>query len=59
MEAKIEQADATVARWEAALTDPATTSDPAKLTEAWNNAALAREAAAALYARWEKLEERK
>lgn len=56
MEEKIMAAEEKVAEWEAALADPAVTSDPQKLQEAWTSAESSREAVTALYARWEELE---
>jgi ATP-binding cassette subfamily F protein uup len=56
MEERIEKADGAVARWEAALQDPAVASDAARLQEAWTSLEAAREAVNALYTRWEELE---
>lgn len=58
MEAKIEQAEATVAQWEAALNDQAVVTDASRLQEAWESLNAAKEAVTLLYARWEALEEK-
>jgi ATP-binding cassette subfamily F protein uup len=56
MEEKIEQADAAVARWEAALQDPGVASDAVRLQDAWISLEAARDTVSALYSRWEELD---
>ncbi len=58
IEGKIEAAEEEVAALERQLEDPAVASDAAKLHEVWDALPVAREKAAALYARWEELEGR-
>ena len=59
MEETILAAEENVGKWEAALSDPATTSNPAKVAEAWDALQAARETVNELFARWEDLESRK
>ena len=56
IEGKIEAAEEEVARLERQLEDPSVASNAAKLHEVWDALPMAREKAAALYARWEELE---
>jgi len=56
IEAKIEAAEEEVAALGRQLEDPAVASDAARLHEVWDALPVAREKAAALYARWEELE---
>ena len=59
IEGKIEAAEEEVAALERQLEDPKVASDAAKLHEVWEALPIAREKAAALYARWEELEARR
>jgi len=59
IEGRIEAAEEEAAALERLLEDPAVASDAAKLHEVWNALPVAREKAAALYARWEELEARR
>ena len=59
IERKIEAAEEEVAALERKLEDPKVASDAAKLHEVWEALPVAREKAAALYARWEELETRR
>jgi ATP-binding cassette subfamily F protein uup len=56
IEGKIEAAEEEVASLERQLEDPQVASHAAKLHEVWDALPIAREKAAALYARWEELE---
>ena len=59
IERKIEAAEEEVTALERLLEDPKVASDAAKLHEVWEALPVAREKAAALYARWEELETRR
>lgn len=59
MEAKIEAAEAKAAEIEASLTTPEVATDAAKLQAAWDGLQAAKDAATALYTRWEELEARR
>jgi ATP-binding cassette subfamily F protein uup len=58
METKIEAAEEQVAGLEASLTDPEVASDAARLQQCWTDLEVAKERVAALYARWDELEQR-
>ena len=59
MEQIILTAEENVTKWEAALSDPAVTADPTKVSEAWDALQSAKENVNVLFARWEDLESRK
>ena len=59
IEGKIEAAEEEVSALERQLENPKVASDAAKLHEVWEALPIAREKAAALYARWEDLEARR
>ena len=59
IEGKIEAAEEEVAALERQLEDPKVASDAPRLHEVWEALPIAREKAAALYARWEELEARR
>ena len=59
IEGKIEAAEEEVSALERQLENPKVASDAAKLHEVWEALPIAREKAAALYARWEELEARR